>query len=248
MVFTPTYVTAVRVANILNLTVADGSAITSLNIDQLAGAISEAIIEDYIEGAEQDMDDQCNRSWRLQASYKNADDYEYLDFLNRDYYGSNYRGYGGYGSRTIVKDLKYDEVMELDTEKGDVLELLTGTNEWTDLLVTGTASISPQDTDGDYFLQNKEGKLYLIQNFPIFGYDVIRLKYRYGGNETVPASIREATGMIAAGRILDWLPDTIIRSEGSGGPNWGELQKRWDMLIQKTINQYNNQAFKPIYL
>ncbi|MEE9446239.1 MAG: hypothetical protein V3V19_11310 [Cocleimonas sp.] len=244
MVFSPTYVTAVRVANILNLTTANGDAITSGNIDELAGSISEAIINDYIEGAEQHLDDKCNRAWRL----KTVDDYEYHDFLSRDYYGAGYWGYGGYGRKSVVKDLKFDEIMTLDNGEGDVLELLTTTDTWTDLLITGSSGGSPQDSNGDYFLQGKEGKLYLLGDLPIFGYDVIRLKYRYGGNETVPASIGEATGMRAASRILDWLPDTIVRSEDSGGPSWGDLQKRWTELIADTIKQYNNKSFKPIYL
>lgn len=232
-----TYCTAVEVANLLNLTIAEGDPITEANKGQLVNP-PVATIERYINQAEEYVDKRCYDRWRSTQ----IDDYEYHDFTHRDRRGG--RG----GSRHPVIDLKHDYVEAFSEGAGDKFELLTSNDTWTDLVATGTAATTPRDTSGDYFLNKTAGTVTLLGDLPVIGYDTIRTIYTYGGDKTVPSDVQDITMKFAAMKIIDYLPDTNIRTEMAGTVQYGKLVDRWEREIERQIAEINKQAFRPIYL
>jgi hypothetical protein len=230
-----TYAQAYQVANRLNLTDVSGNPYDEENIDSIKNP-TKTTIEEMIEEAEVDIEKECGRAWREIT----VSEYEYHEFTFRDYKkGRRTR----YGRTEYVIKTNFDDIRSVTT-----LEILTNNDEWTDLIATGTAGSTPYDTTGDYFVQQPEGRIYLLKQLPIKGEDNIRIKYTYG-RSVVPKDIRKACIMIAASQVIDYLPDMFIKAEGeSGGISYMQLQNRWEKATKRILDRYDSQAFKPIYL
>lgn len=168
---------------------------------------SKAEVEDFINEAEDEVDDFTRRAWRTKTVTEEI--YDIPDVPYHYYTG-------------IPIHLRREHVLDFDTNEGDKIELWTGT-QWEDWVATKTSG-----RGNDYWLDNEKGVLYLHTRAIFYRERALRITYRYG-ETTVPKTIRAATAKLAASIIL--LNDdrsTVINE--TGNPQNAPYEARIRML------------------
>lgn len=173
-------------------------------------------VEQYINEAEEEIDDKTNHSWLTDGRTVTQ---EYYDI------DAQYLTLTG-----IPVQIKHREIKAFDTAKGDILEIWDGSN-WIDWITART-----EDRNNDFWIPTASGILYLRLWFIPYKTFAVRITYRYGG-ATVPKDIQKATIHLAAADVLD---NENFASKLPGGDNLNiiptdQKQKNWRALAKSTI-------------
>lgn len=159
-----------------------------MQIDQRGGDTRPDIYEvlELITWAEDEIDQETSHAWRerysksVSGSQTSSPDWEYHDI------GTAYRRRAGYpiflGHR-VIKDF--------DSSEGDALEVWNG-NSYVDYLVDKT-----EGRNKDWWTDNTNGTLYLIDVTSVNRAFPVRTKYRYG-EVAVPGDIKKLASMMVA--------------------------------------------------
>lgn len=150
-----------------------------------------AEVTDLIEDAEDEIDRFTNTSWKATTVTDELHAFPIKDF--RFYYhGIWFNGY--------YIQLNNQFVLNIDGNEGDKIEIWTG-QAYTDLVATGIEGTGPRE--GDFYLLEKNGILWLNSNLPTFGEATIKITYRYGQTSAVPKTIRRATILLASAYLIE---------------------------------------------
>lgn len=144
---------------------------------------------------------------RLRRSWKENQVKDHLTTINtywRDINGwrSDYYAEGG-DFIQLKKDIR-----TWDPTKGDKLEVRTRLNQWLDITNTVIDGNGEGGTDQDGVAWNvwfdyPMGKLYIKTRFFQQRYNALRITYRYGSDEDVPASINRLCCLLTASQVLN---------------------------------------------
>lgn len=195
----------------------------------------------YINNAESFIDRETWRSWRA----KSTDGFEYYNvFTNLD--GGGYGGGFGFGYGytilngiyTVAIKLIHSKLRDL-VEATDFLEYFDG-GDWIDIIAN---KISGDGFgEGDYWIDQEQGIVYLFTILPSIGRSTFRAKYRYG-SETVPEDIREATAKRAAIDVLtsDWFKRNF--PDNGAHLSMGDQISQYEKTIDRIIGNYKGIEF-----
>ena len=135
----------------------------------------------FIEDTMTEIDTLTRRAWRSRTKTK-----EYHDVPDRWMYE--------YGVGLRLK-LGHRFIKTLDTSEGDKIEVWNGT-AWEDYVANKTEGRS-----NDYWLDEEEGFLHIMQRFWFHRKRALRVTYRYG-EATIPKDIRKACALLVAAEVL----------------------------------------------
>ena len=189
-----TYCTVVQVVAQLGL-VEDGArkVLTSNTIP------STEEVTEIIEDAEDNIDNYCATSWKAVT----VTDERHSFSLNNNYFRSVIRGNGFY----VQLNNKHITSMT-------AIELWQGLAPYKDIVADGTEGTGQQE--GDWFLEEKLGLIWINSQLPTFGEGTIKFTYVYKRASTVPKTIRRASILLAAALLIesgfDYNNETIANS------------------------------------
>ena len=170
-------------------------------------------ITEIIEDAENDIEEFCNAAWREVTV---TDEYHSTPTIHH----RRFR----FGIQIQVRHQPLRSFTKIEVWDGDV---------WNDIVATGTLGDGPGD--GTYFINLKEGILYLHSDYPTAYYENnIRLNYTWGKAD-FPKAIRRATIFLAAAYVIisgyDWVNDLIGSAETSDYQTKAEYweKKAWEI-------------------
>jgi len=152
-------------------------------------------VKKFILAAENKINGKTQRSWKEVSVSEEYYDIPYITFR---------RGVG------VPVFLKKRFIKTMSTGSGDKIELWDGT-AWIDYVTERT-----EGRADDFWLNYKQGKLFLMQRYFGFREQAIRMTYRYG-ETTVPEEVKEACAMYAAAVILTSDPQTIVVADPGDG-------------------------------
>lgn len=155
-----------------------------------------AQVESFILEAQEIVDQATNHAWRERVVTE-----EFLDFDDIPIYD---RGAG------IRVPLKHRTIRSLSSGSGDTLEVWNG-NSYENYLSSKT-----QGRDDDYWLDYRQGVLFLKRTSPHIKTKKINITYRYGESQ-VPKDIQKATALIVAKTLLVNEDRSSRMVEGEGG-------------------------------
>ena len=181
-------------------------------------------VETFIEEAEDQIDNITHHAWRSVTVTE-----EYYDFpKNAQSYRNNVAG--------IPIFMRHRNITTFSSGT-DKIEIWDGSS-WVDWVATKT-----EGRDGDYWLDNEQGVLYIRQFFPYFITKAVRLTYRYG-ESSVPGDIQEATTKMAAMKVIQ-MDDQTSNLNETGDPtrlSYDQRISQWNKDI-KRILQNNTEMF-----
>lgn len=180
---------------------------------------SVAEVTELIEDAEDYIDNYCATSWKTKTV---TDEYHSFS-LNNNYFRAVIRGNGFYvqlNNKFIVSMTK--------------IELWQGATPYKDIVADGTEGTGQQE--GDWFLEDKLGLLWINTQLPTFGEGTIKISYTYGQIASIPTTIRRASILLAAALLIesgfDYNNETIISSVGLDNQ---EKAEAWDKRANKLL-------------
>jgi hypothetical protein len=171
-------------------------------------------VEALIDGVESEIDNRTYHAWRPRRV---------VDEYGTVRYDTTMR----LGRPAPYMELKHWMVRPLDTLQGDKLEIWTG-GIYQDWLLPATGKLSGRVAD--YFLEERPGKIFFMQGFPVvyrFS-EGVRVTYRYGEYDVWGDVHMQATKMAAA-EVLRTSPDIMV---AQGGPEGPQMQKPGEALAQ----------------
>lgn len=174
-------------------------------------------ITDFIEDAEDEIDRQTNSSWKITTKTN-----EYHSFPTWSFYKYIWRQNG------YPIQLRNRYILTLTK-----FEVWTG-NEWIDLVATGTLGVG--QLDGDYWIDNELGILWLNSTFPRYGEQTIRVTYTYGQTSVVPKTIRRACILLASAYLAESNFDfTKITSINDNSMSYQQKSEAWEKRATRLI-------------
>ena len=142
------------------------------------------------------IDRRTRRSWREnQESNKIFTISSYWRDLNG--WRSEYYAEGG----DFVQLRK--DVRQWDTTKGDRLEVRTRMNQWTDISMSPYGEPDKDNISWNVWFDYPLGKLYIKTRFFQQRYNALRITYRYGSEEEVPAAISRLCCLMTASQVIN---------------------------------------------
>lgn len=138
------------------------------------------------------------------------------------------------------------DICEWDPNLGDKVEIRTPGNQWVD--ITRMTVADPEDPDGTnnrFWFDYERGILFLRTPYYSMKNNAIRITYRYGRQEPVPADISMATSLKVAIHLLNSeMYDTRI---GQGG-DLGSQKQNYVKYMNDKINEIvaNRREFTPV--
>ncbi len=181
---------------------------------------SAATVEQIIEGVEDDIDDQTGHAWRPRRPPGREIHDVQIDYAWR------------IGWVVPYIQLDHWQIHPLDTDKGDILEVLEGATTYVDWLATGSGKT--EGRAADYFLEERMGRIYLARSFPLFRSfsKSIRVMYRYGEHD-VWGDVHRLAVWMAAIEILTLSHDEEIAGGGLQPPEGQPVSSAIDQLQAK---------------
>lgn len=165
------------------------------------GALTQEIVEGWIDDMEDHVDRLSRDSWRSTR-------------VSDEYYDVNARGFErGAGVPVFINHMN---LFPLTTLGSDKLEVWDG-GQYVDWVAD---SSRVESRAGDYWFDYAKGVLYLRSSLWVDRPVSIRLTYRYG-NKPVPGDVREATRLFVASKVLevdDTLGNLVLGVDGSLTP------------------------------
>ena len=154
--------------------------------------VSEALLNRYIENAQDDIDYQTQHAWR-EVTQTN----EYHDFRpERINYGANRFPYTSYLNNCI--HLNHRAIRDFDTAEGDKMEVWDG-SQWTDWLAAGSGKT--EGRGNDFWVDYTSGVVYFTSSGPYVIIKAVRFTYRYG-ETSVPGDIRTAATYFCCAKLV----------------------------------------------
>lgn len=176
----------------------------------------EATIVEFIEIAEEYLEDECQSAWGTKERVVTDELHDfYADLQEASFH------------------LNHANVLTLSTGDGDKLECWTG-EAWTDYIITYT-----EGRGDSFFVDYSLGKVYFYSDLPNRGKSVIKVTYRYNANDTVPKAIKMATALYVCKLLALSEHMNVLFPEGEGGGlSVGERISKWEKLITKLIGPH----------
>lgn len=203
------YATVAQIVSLLGIVDKDGNRPT-LSANTIPTSTE---IEEFIEDAESDIEEFCNAVWKEGTV---TDEYHSTPTIHH----RRFR----FGIQLQVRHQPIRSFTKIEVWDGTA---------WRDLVATGTLGSGP--ADGDYFINLKEGLLYLNSDYPTAYYENnIRLTYTWG-KATVPKAIRRATIFLASAYAIvsgfDWVNELIGSAESTDYQTKAEYweKKAWEI-------------------
>ena len=197
---TTTYATAQDVANYLRMV--DPATGTRINVDSLPSGfdMTKAEIETMINMAEDQVDRECDHSWRTLTVSG-----ELHDFRDPAFYGVF--------ARDVCVCLNRFPLRSMDHSLGDKLEVWQ-ISTWVDLIDPANGITEGMGPDDGYWIDETTGTIHFGTQRPSAETGTVRVTYRHG-EMAVPSNIRKAVILLAAIDILDNDRYRIIAPEGA---------------------------------
>lgn len=226
---TPAYVycSPEDVARICNLTDHQGDRAV---FDENITTPSRAEIIEFINDAEEAVEDKCTLSWGTRFMQVS----EELKDLWSDY-------------QEYSVSLDHTNIAPFDTEENDKLEVWDN-NNWTDYITTKT-----EDRGEDFFVDYQLGKIYFLRSTPKMGLKRLRATYRYNGGDIVPRAVKVATALTVGILLANSEQVDIMFPEGASSDfSTSDMISRWEKYVGKLLKVYDatvlnaGLAFTPI--
>lgn len=137
-------------------------------------------------------------------------------------------------------ELMKREVRPLDPQKGDKLEVFSG-SEWEDFLQNENYDYG---RDGDYWVDGPTGILWVYERAIIRPHPKFRVTYRYG-YDMVPYDIREAVAKRAAADIItgDFYGTVVPGGNQSENADPMSFAEQWREDFQRVAADYKKVSF-----
>lgn len=182
-----------------------------------------AQVEDLINRAEDSIDRITGHAWRSRNSYDTSDtnDYEYHDMLN---------GYEtGLGIPVFLKRRHVRSIVTFEVWDGSA---------WANWLTSKT-----EGRANDYFIDYRQGKLYIRTGIIRYGRDSVRIRYTYG-EQTVDKGIEDICTKMAAIDLASSDDRSVMLPEGADNIGLKDKAEMWRQDCERKLNNYKE--FKTI--
>lgn len=220
------YTTVSRISSLLQYREPDGSGnLTNLTFD--SGTIpTNTEVESLIDEVEDVVDKYTESSWK-----SNSVTNEYHDFI-----GYNTTSTGAYydkaGNTVFEIRLKNRPLRTMSAGSGHKIEVWDG-NNWYDFIASAT--LGSAYGEEDYYIDYQNSKIFLFNEFPIEGKQMIRITYDYG-DTTVPNGIRLATTWLV-GAWINERYELYSSGDKDASPPM-RLAERWEEKAYKLLDEY----------
>jgi hypothetical protein len=176
--------------------------------------LTNQLVESIINAVEDEIDNETYHAWRPR-------------FVVDEYATVRYDTTMRLGRPVPYMECKHWMVRPLDTLKGDKLEVWTGAT-YLDWLSPANGKVAGRSAD--YFLEERPGKIFFMQSFPIvyrFS-EGVRVSYHYGEYD-VWGEVHLLATMMAAAQLLRTSPSILV---ANGGPQGPFMQKPSEAIAQ----------------
>lgn len=211
-----TYCTAAHVASLLNkIDTEDDSRFTYSS----STFPTDTEIEQFINDAEDEIDEFINHSYRS-TSVGNPPEYHTVERVSFIHPLTWIQGVLAIPVSLVNRNIT------TPVSGTDLFEFFNGTS-WEDLVASYTKGEGV--SDGDWWLDEEFGIVWLYAVFPTIGRRNFRATYRFGAAATVPNDIRRACAELAAATVIDadiytrHFPDNVSRRTFQG---WADKHEK----------------------
>lgn len=186
---------------------------------------SYARVQKMILSAEDEIDRRTRRSWRVNYV---KDHIASIQTYWHDINGVRMAYFRNGGDYVQL----HKDILPWDPEQGDRLEVRTHGNQWIDLTYVNIDGTSPSEVQNiNTWFDYKKGKLYIRTRLYQVKANALRISYRYGSEDPVPAGINRLACLTVASQILSM--DMYSIKMGLGGDVAG--------IKDQTLNRWNEE-------
>lgn len=190
-------------------------------------------VEKMILSAEDEIDRRTRRSWRVNYVKEHVASIQSYWHDTNGVRMSYFRQGGDYVQ--LHKD-----ILPWDPDEGDKLEIRTHGNQWRDITDINIDGISPAETQNiNTWFDHPMGKLYIRTRLYQVKPNALRISYRWGSTEPVPAAINELAYLTVASQVL--ASDMYNIKMGLGGDVAGikdQVLRKWAERIGYLYTSY----------
>ena len=182
--------------------------------------------------AEDEIDRRTRRSWRVNYV---KDHIATIQTYWPDQNGVRMMYYRNGGDYVQL----HKDVLPWDPDQGDKLELRTRSNQWLDITDVNIDGTPPSGENINQWFDYKRGKLYLRTRMYQVKPNAVRISYRYGSEDPIPAGINRLACLTVASQILSM--DMYSVKMGLGGDIAGvkdQVLNRWAEEIGRLYTSF----------
>ena len=223
-----TYTTASRISSLLQYREPDGSGnLTALTFD--SGTIpTNTEVESLIDEVEDVIDQYTESSWK--ANTVTNEYHDYIGYSNYRFRDGAYKDKAG--NVVFEIKLKNKPLRAMSGGSGHKIEVWQG-DAWYDFIASATLGTAYGHED--YWIDYQNSKIFIFNEFPVEGKQMIRVTYSYGYS-SVPNAIRYASTLLAGSWINERYELYQTRDKEASPPM--QLAERWEERAYKLLDEY----------